>query len=101
MNKVNRDECIHVLRNPYGYASEQIKTAQLDLCDEVEELERELAALHSLGGSAKGQESAAQPQVPETWIEWARVLWVQTGHPDAALLHSALAAAPKSNEEKP
>lgn len=36
---MTRAQCIHILRNPYGHSSEEIKEAQLKACEEIEALE--------------------------------------------------------------
>lgn len=36
---MNRQECIHILRNPFGYDAVRIKEAQLQACFEIEALE--------------------------------------------------------------
>lgn len=36
---MTRRECIHILRNPWGHSAEEVKSAQLMACDEIEALE--------------------------------------------------------------
>ena len=39
MKTMTRWDCIHILRNPYGYNDDKIRTARLKACDEIEALE--------------------------------------------------------------
>ena len=36
---MTRAACIHILRNPYGHSSDDIRSAQLKACEEIEALE--------------------------------------------------------------
>lgn len=36
---MTREECIHILRNPYGHSQEKRREAALKACDEIEALE--------------------------------------------------------------
>ena len=42
-------EVLHVIRNPYGFESGDIRKAQLDACDEIERLEREIESYERIG----------------------------------------------------
>ncbi len=40
---MTRDDCIHILRNPYGYSTAIQREARLFACDEIERLENSYA----------------------------------------------------------
>jgi predicted DNA-binding protein (UPF0278 family) len=38
ISEKRRNEILHILRNPYGHSQEEIRQAQLDSADEIENL---------------------------------------------------------------